>query len=415
MVKAEIITIGDEILIGQIVDTNSAWMAERLNNAGISVYQITSVSDTESHIINALNEAGQRADIVLITGGLGPTSDDITKETLASYFKTDMVLNKEILEHITKLLTSKGVSINKLNHDQAILPERCKCIPNNFGTAAGMWFEENNTIYISMPGVPYEMKAMMSDYILPELLERFVKEHIVHKTLMILNHAESALAEKISDWENNLPKGLKLAYLPSPGKIRLRLSMTGQDEDQINSLIDKEINKLQLIIPDDIVSFNAEPIEAVIGRLLIESGRTISVAESCTGGTIAQKITSVAGSSEYFSGGVIAYSNSIKENILGVRNSDILKYGAVSEQVVIQMAKGVQKLMSTDCAIATSGIAGPGGGTDEKPVGTVWIAVAYSNKIITAKYRFRDQRDRNIEKSSIQALEMLRKVILNKE
>ena len=411
MVRVEIITIGDEILIGQIVDSNSAWMAQKLNNIGIEVYQITTVSDKKEHIVDAIDEAKTRVDIVLLTGGLGPTRDDLTKLTLSEYFNTKLVLNNEVLEHIEELLTKRDVRVNQLNRDQALLPENCKHIKNIHGTAAGMWFEESGKIFISMPGVPYEMKAMMENHILPALKEQFCSSYLIHKTLMIHNYAESELAEKIEDWENNLPSEVKLAYLPSPGRIRLRMSVRGDDKDYIDTLLEELTRKLTLIIPNDISSFDSEFIEQTVGRLLSKYEKTLSIAESCTGGMISQKISSVPGCSEYFLGCIVAYSNDIKTQKLGVKSDVLEKYGAVSEEVIIEMVESVREKMNSDYSVATSGIAGPGGGTIDKPVGTTWIAVSSAKRIVTKKYNLGDQRSRNIEKASTIALNMLREFI----
>ncbi|MCF8372982.1 MAG: competence/damage-inducible protein A [Bacteroidales bacterium] len=411
MKKAEIITIGDEILIGQIVDTNSAWMAQKLNEIGIQVVQISSISDDKQHIIAALDEAQQRADIILISGGLGPTNDDITKLTLAEYFNSTLIENKEALDKIKDMLDKRGIAISKINRDQALVPHNCTPISNYYGTAMGMWFEKSGKIIISMPGVPFEMKGIMEREIIPRLSKLAGDFHIVHKTLLVLGYPESILAQTISSWEDNLPEGLKLAYLPSPGKVRLRLSMTGRDEVFILKTLSEEIEKLEKIIPDAIVNDDEAPIQESLGNLLRQAGKTISTAESCTGGKIAHYITSVPGSSDYFKGSIIAYSNETKENILGIKHESLLKYGAVSKAVVEEMAVGARLLLKTDYAVATSGIAGPGGGTEEKPVGTTWIAVSSSKQLVSEKFIMGDHRERNIEKATITALDMVRKII----
>ncbi len=411
MTKAEIITIGDEILIGQILDSNSAWIAEQLNAIGVDVYQITSISDEKHHIINAIDLAKQRADIIIITGGLGPTRDDLTKKTLVEYFNTKLVFNEDLLKHVEKLLSSRNIKMHQANIDQAYVPENCRCLENKNGTAAGMMFEHEDKTIISMPGVPFEMKQIMKDSVLPLLKEKFKTSYIVHKTVVTHNYPESKLAHIIKDWEMNLPESIKLAYLPSPGRVRLRLSSKGDDIAFINYMIDKEVEKLVKIIPGSISSYNGKPLEETVGNLLRKAGKTLSSAESCTGGTIAKKIVSVPGSSIYFKGSIVAYSNEIKQNLLSVDGDDLEKYGAVSEQVVRKMAESAIEIFNTDYAISTSGIAGPDGGTDEKPVGTTWIAVASKTETIAKLYHFSEYRGINIEKSSITGLDMLRKML----
>jgi len=410
---AEIITIGDEILIGQIIDSNSAWMAEKLNQAGINVYQVSSVSDDETHIINALNEASARVDLVLMTGGLGPTKDDITKKTLCKYFDTKLVVNEEVLEYIKEIFKRRGFPILKENIQQAELPGNCSIIRNYHGTASGMWFEKDSTIFVSLPGIPYEMKKLMEDGIIPRIKENFKLPVIVHRTIQTYGFIESELSNLIEDWELNLPEGMKLAYLPSLERLRLRLSIKGSDRKKLEELIDKEEKKLEEYIGTAIFGNNDETLQEVIGKILKEQNKTLATAESCTGGNIARLITSIPGSSEYFKGSVVAYENSIKENVLKVKQEDLIKFGAVSKNVVEQMALGVKKLMNTDYAIATSGIAGPGGATDDKSVGTTWIAIAGPGKLISKKYVFGKQREFNIRRASSVALNKLRKILLN--
>lgn len=410
--KAELITIGDEILIGQIVDTNSAWMGQQLNLLGIEVYQVTSVHDNHDHIMKALTEAEENADLVLITGGLGPTKDDITKHTMCEYFGTELVFHPEVLEHVRSLLSSRNVSINQLNTDQALLPASCTVLHNSAGTAAGMWFERNNTIFVSMPGVPFEMEAIMTEEVFPRLTKLGITQSIVHKTVLTIGLPESMLAEKIERWESALPNFIKLAYLPSPMMVRLRLSGYGTDQSELEAEIDRQVKKLLGIIPENVFGFDNDNMGLVIGRLLKESSRTLAVAESCTGGKIAHFITSNPGSSAYFKGGVVAYSNEIKNNLLDVSSEIIETFGAVSQQVAEAMAKGAQKVLNSDYSVATTGIAGPDGGTEEKPVGTVWIAVAGPSGIISKKYIFRHNRERNIIRTTHTALNMLRTLIL---
>ncbi|HAF28462.1 MAG TPA: competence/damage-inducible protein A [Bacteroidales bacterium] len=413
--NAEIITIGDEILIGQTVDTNSAWMANKLNLIGIDIIRITSISDKKEEIFKALDNAKQLADIVLITGGLGPTDDDITKKALAEYFNTKLVQNKEVLNHVEQFVIKRKAFMNERNIRQADVPETCKVVQNKIGTAPGMWFEQDNCIFISMPGVPFEMKEMMNNSILPELTKKKSDIHIIHKVILTQGWPESKLAEFLEDWEAALPEAISLAYLPSPGLIKLRLTAKGKDQSYLEEIISEQVQKLEKLIPDLICGFDSEKIEEVLGKLLIKYNQTLSVAESCTGGNIAHLITSIPGSSEYFSGGVVTYSNKSKENILSVNKSKIDHYGAVSKEVVEEMAEGVRNLFHTDFAIATSGIAGPSGGTEEKPVGTTWIAVSNGKRVFSKKFVFGDHRGRNIQSASLTALNMLQKLILGKE
>jgi len=410
--KAELITIGDEILIGQVVDTNSAWMGQQLNLLGIEVYQVTSIHDDHDHILKAFAEAEQNADLILITGGLGPTKDDITKKCLCEYFNTELVLYPEVLDHVQSLLSSRNVVINELNRDQALLPASCTVLHNSVGTASGMWFERNNTIFVSMPGVPFEMEAIMTEEVFPRLVKLGISQSIVHKTVLTIGLPESMLAEKIEKWESALPEYIKLAYLPSQMMVRLRLSGYGTDEAAIITEIDKQVNELLTIIPESVFGFDNENMGIVIGRMLGKSGQTMAVAESCTGGSIAQFITSNAGSSAYFKGGVVAYSNEIKNRLLSVPMELLESFGAVSQEVAEAMAAGVQKAMNADYSVATTGIAGPDGGSDEKPVGMVWIAVAGPSGVTSKKYIFKHNRERNIIRTTHTALNLLRTLIL---
>ena len=412
---AEIITIGDEILIGQVIDTNSAWMAESLNRIGVSVVQITSVPDQEPAIIQAIDQAGIRASIILITGGLGPTRDDLTKNVLASYFGGKLVRNEEALGMIKDFLGSRGVDMNELNLGQAMIPDNCTAIPNRWGTAPGMWFRKDDKDFISMPGVPYEMKGMMTGFILPELRKKYNLPVILHRTVVTQGIPESHLARLLQEYEDTLSKEIRLAYLPSPGIVRLRLSITGKDKNKTENILNSELERLLSIISDHVVGTADEKLEKIIGELLYKKSSTLSIAESCTGGMIAHLITSIPGSSRYFMGSVVAYSNEIKEKMLGVKKKSLASYGAVSEQVVREMAAGALKHFGTDYSIATSGIAGPDGGTNEKPVGLVWISVASSDRIIAEKFHFGSQRDTNIQKASLTAINMLRKLIMDKK
>jgi len=412
--KAEIITIGDEILIGQIVDTNSAWMGQQLNLLGIEVYQVTSVHDNHDHIVKAFDEAAKRVELVLITGGLGPTKDDITKKCLCEYFDTELVFHPEVLEHVQSLLSSRNVVINQLNRDQALLPANCTVLHNSAGTASGMWFEKDGTIFISMPGVPFEMEAIMTEEVFPRLKRLGITQSIVHKTVLTIGVPESMLAEKIEKWEDALPKNIKLAYLPSPMMVRLRLSAYGTDEVVLKNEIDKQVKELQTIIPEAIFGYDNDNLGIALGRMLISSGKTMVTAESCTGGSIAQFMTSNPGSSAYFKGGVVAYSNEIKSKMLQVPADVIEKHGAVSQEVAELMAVGALNALNADYSVATTGIAGPDGGSEEKPVGTVWIAVAGPSGISSKKYLFKHNRERNIIRSTHTALNMLRTFIQNK-
>ncbi len=410
---AEIITIGDELLIGQIVDTNSAWIGEQLSLTGIKVHQISSISDDEKHILEALAEAEKRVDLVLITGGLGPTKDDITKKTLCKYFNTRLIIHEDILEKIKIFFDRRGFKMSEVNVQQAALPENCTIIPNPVGTASGMWFEKNNTVFVSMPGIPHEMKRIMTDGVLPKLKNEFDLPVIIHRTILTYGIIESELSDQLEDFEKNLPEGVKLAYLPSLERLRLRLSITGKNREKLEKLLDEQVSELKKYLGNKVFGFGDSNLQEAIGILLKNTGQTVATAESCTGGNIAHLITSVPGSSEYFKGSVVAYDNSIKQNVLKVNEQSLIKHGAVSKEVVEQMALGVQKLMKTDFAIATSGIAGPGGGTDEKPVGTTWIAVATPNGEVHAKkYVFGTQRQQNIRRASAVALNNLRKSLI---
>jgi nicotinamide-nucleotide amidase len=411
--KAEIITIGDEILIGQIVDTNSAWIAEQFNLSGIEIYQITSVHDDIHHIKEALKKAEEKVDLVILTGGLGPTKDDITKHTLCEYFNTKLMFHEPTFEHIKQRFKNRNIDLNKLNRDQALVPEACTVLPNKAGTAPGMWFEKNDTIFVSVPGVPFEMKYLVEHEILSRLKNNGKTKAIYHKTVQTQGLPESMLAQRIENWENSLPKNIKLAYLPNPMSVRLRLSAMGTDMDELKNQVGAEIERLKQLIPDHIFGYDNETLAKVIGRMLLENSQTLAVAESCTGGYISHLITSIPGSSGWYKGGITAYSNEIKENLLGVSAESLEKYGAVSEHVVREMAEGARKKLYADFSVATSGIAGPAGGTEEKPVGTVWIAVSGPQKTVAEKFVFGNNRERNIIRSSQTALRILRSAIVN--
>jgi len=410
--QAEIITIGDEILIGQIVDTNSAWMSKELNEIGISVNRITSISDTKNAIVSSIEEAMSRVDLVLMTGGLGPTNDDITKKTLSDYFACELVQDDGLYAKIEERLARYKIGMNAFNREQALIPDGARIIPNDFGSAPCMWFTRGNKHVISMPGVPFEMKNIMKSELLAKLSEEFDCPHVLHQTVMVQGLGESVLAEILEEWETNLPSVVKLAYLPSPGVVRLRMSLVGNDEASLKAIVDEQLNGLKAILDERIFAFDDEKIEQVIAKLLLDQKKTVATAESCTGGNMAHMLTTMAGSSAYFKGSIVAYSNEVKANVLGVNKNSLEDFGAVSQQVVEQMAAGACKTIGSDYAIATSGIAGPDGGTDEKPVGTVWIAVTSADQVISQKFVFSKERGRNIRMASQAGFNMLRKLIL---
>ena len=411
----EIITIGDEILIGQIVDTNSAWMARELNNIGIRVKQISSVSDDRQHILTALAEAGKRADIILITGGLGPTKDDITKKTIAEYFGAGMVENKDALANVVNIFAKYNQPLLEVNRLQAQVPENCEVILNKNGTAPGMWFNVDGKIYISMPGVPYEMMYMMEEDVLPKLKSTLKLPFIIHKTILTVGEGESFLAERIADIEDSLPPFIKLAYLPKPGQVRLRLSGYGDDKELVSNKLNEFSAKIIERVGNVVAAEEDIPIEKAILNFMAAKDLTLSVAESCTGGYISHLFTQHPGSSKVFFGGAISYSYELKESILGVKGTTLLNHGAVSEETVTEMVQGALSKFKSDYAIAVTGIAGPDGGTTEKPVGTVWIAVASQQKLAVRKFTFGNKRQQNIERSATAALGMLNNLLREQE
>jgi len=411
--NAEIITIGDEILIGQILDSNSKWIAIELNKIGISIYQITSIQDDKQHILKAVREAQLNVDIVIVTGGLGPTKDDITKLTLAQYFNDELILNNEVLDDIKQMFAKINYPFTEVNKNQALIPSKCIALKNGYGTAPGMWFEEGGKVVVSLPGVPNEMKGLMAESVIPKLKNTFKLPYILHKTILTYGMGESMVAERLEDWENNLPTFIKLAYLPAYGKLRLRLTAKGDKLEVLEEGIQKEVESLVKIIPDIIEGFDEnETLEVVIGRLLRDKKRTLATAESCTGGNIAKIITSVPGSSNYFLGSIVAYQASIKINELKVDERLIAKYSVVSSQVAEAMAKGIRKKFNSDYAIATTGNAGPTADLTDETVGTVFIAIASENGIISQEFNFGKPREKVIERASVKALEMLKKEIL---
>ena len=409
--NVEIITIGTELLIGQVVDTNSAWMGTQLNLAGFDVTRKATIPDTGTAIKSAITEALGRVSIVLVTGGLGPTKDDITKQTLCELFDTTLVFNQAVYEDVERLLKGRVAQINGLNRSQAMVPKDCTVIRNPVGTAPIMWFNRQGKVLVAMPGVPSEMQQAMEHEVIPRLKQQFVTGVILHKTILVAQLPESVLAERIAHWEEQLNPALSLAYLPSPGKVRLRLSAKGEKEQELAHLIEKAVEELKPIIGQFIFGYDDEQPQKEIGRILTQRHQTLSVAESCTGGYIANLITGVSGSSAYFKGGVVAYSNEVKINLLGVDVSAIEQNGAVSRIVVEQMALGVQRVLKTHYAIATSGIAGPLGGSDEKPVGTVWMAWATPEGVFSKKFQFGSIRERNILRSGETALILFQQYI----
>ncbi len=411
--QAEIITIGDEILIGQIVDSNSKWIASELNKIGVSVYQITSVQDDRQHILKALKEAHENADIVIITGGLGPTKDDITKLTLTDFFNDSLILNEDIVAHIKELFAKINYPFTEVNRNQALVPSKCIPFKNYWGTAPGMWFQLHNKVTISLPGVPYEMKGLMEHSVLPKLKEMFKLPFILHKTIVTNGMGESRVAERLEDWENNLPAFIKLAYLPSFGTVRLRLTAKGDEKEILEKSINAEVKKLTGLISDIIVGLDYdETIAVLIGKLLSKNKHNLATAESCTGGNIAKMITSVPGSSNYFVGSVVAYNASIKINELNVDEKMIQKYSVVSAQVAEAMAKGIQQKFNTTFAVATTGNAGPTTDATDKTVGTVFIAIATPTNVFSEEFFFGKPREKVMERASVKALELLKKEIL---
>lgn len=409
--NVEIITIGDELLLGQVVDTNSAWMGAELAKEGFRVRGITSIGDDAVEIKETIARLLGKADVVLVTGGLGPTKDDITLQTLCEFFETKMVFSERIYKDVETFLAGRPGAMNELNRMQAMVPEKAIVISNTVGTAPITWFERDGKILVSMPGVPMEMKTVMSNEIIPRLKQYFSVPSLQHRHIIVGGYSESALAIKLEEWENNLPQFIKLAYLPQIGLMRLRLTASMNDQQELSRVLDAQIEKIKLILGDAILALEDITPEVVVGDLLRQKKMTMSTAESCTGGNIAHLITSISGSSEYYKGSVVAYANEIKQNILGVSESDLNNYGAVSQQVVEQMVRGVQSRFNTDVAVATSGVAGPTGGTPEKPVGMVWIAVAVRDRVVSECFQFGKFRDRNITRATIEALVLLKKEI----
>lgn len=412
--KAAIVTIGDEILIGQIVDTNSAFIAKSLDRIGIEIQELLSISDKKEDILQTLNRLQNQVDLVILTGGLGPTKDDITKKTLCDYFEDELVSDAKVLAHVTELIEGfYKRTITQMNIDQALVPSKCTVLHNQKGTAPGMWMKKENTVFVSLPGVPYEMKYLIENEVVPKIIKEYKRPFIIHKTILTYGQGESLVAERIENWENNLPEFIKLAYLPSPGRVRLRLSARGENERFLLDNLEDQIQQLSKIIGDIIVGYDeSETLEQVLGSLLIQKNISIAVAESCTGGKLAQTITSVPGSSQYFKGGVVTYATETKVQILGVSENTIREHSVVSKEVAEQMANGAKKLFATDYAISTTGNAGPAKGDSDAEVGTVFIAVATPNGTFSQEFNLGKQREMVVERAVNNAFEMLRKEIL---
>ena len=414
--KAAIVTIGDEILIGQIVDTNSSYIAKALDRIGIATHEMLSISDDKQHILDTFHSLQNKVEVVIVTGGLGPTKDDITKKTFCDYFQDSLVENEAVLAHVKSIIEGfYKRPITQINREQALVPTKAKVLFNQVGTAPGMWMEKENTVFISLPGVPYEMKYLIDNEVIPNLVQKFERPYIVHQTIMTYGRGESMIAEQIEDWENNLPHFIKLAYLPSPGKVRLRLTARGGNEELLKNEIKQQVEKLDLLIGDVIVGYNEdEPIEVVLGRLLTKNNLTISTAESCTGGKIASTLSAIPGASNYFKGSIVSYATETKINVLGIENELVAKHGVVSAEVASEMVKSVQKIMTSDYAIATTGNAGPTKGDAQADLGIVYIAIATPNAVFVEEFNFGQPREKVIDRTVSKALELIYKEILKK-
>jgi nicotinamide-nucleotide amidase len=412
--KAAIITIGDEILIGQIVDTNSGFIAKSLDKIGVDIHEMISISDNKNHILETFAKLQNEVDLVLITGGLGPTKDDITKHTFCDYFEDQLIRNVEVEKHVIELIEkAMNRPASQMNKDQALVPSKCTVLHNAVGTAPGMWMKKENTVYISLPGVPYEMKYIVENSIIPKIVKEYKRPYIIHKTILTYGQGESLVAERIEDWENNLPEFIKLAYLPSPGRVRLRLSARGIDKELLDQKINENVLSLTQLIGDIIVGYEEdETIEVMLGRLLMSKNATLATAESCTGGKIAHVITSVPGASNYFKGSVVSYATETKISVLGISSELIKEHSVVSFEVAKEMALAVKKLINTDYAIATTGNAGPSKGDGNSEIGTVFIAIATPNDLIIEEFNFGQPRVKVIDRAVNKAFEMLQKEIL---
>jgi len=414
--KAAIVTIGDEILIGQIVDTNSSYIAKALDKIGIATHEMLSISDDKKHILDTFHSLQNKVEVVIVTGGLGPTKDDITKKTFCDYFDDELIENEAVLAHVKSIIEGfYKRPITQINREQALVPTKAKVLFNQAGTAPGMWMEKENTVFISLPGVPYEMKYLIDNEVIPNLVQKFERPYIVHQTIMTYGRGESMIAEQIEEWEDNLPDFIKLAYLPSPGKVRLRLTARGNDETLLKEEIKQQVEKLDLLIHDIIVGYNEdEPIEVVLGRLLTEKMLTISTAESCTGGKIASTLSAISGASNYFKGSVVSYATQAKIDVLEIDENIIAKYGVVSAEVAKEMVKSVQKVMNSDYAIATTGNAGPTKGDEDAELGTVFIGIATPNEVFVEGFNFGQPREKVIDRAVSKGLELIYKEILKK-
>ncbi|QZK90845.1 CinA family nicotinamide mononucleotide deamidase-related protein [Flavobacterium sp. CHNK8] len=412
--KATIVTIGDEILIGQITDTNSGFIAKALDRIGIETIEMLSISDDKNHILQTLSRLQNTVDFVLLTGGLGPTKDDITKKTFCDYFEDELIVNQDVEKHVVALIERvMNRPASQVNKDQALVPSKCIVLHNEVGTAPGMWIKKENTVYISLPGVPYEMKYLVEHEIIPKIVQEYKRPYIIHKTILTYGQGESVVAERIEEWENALPVFIKLAYLPAPGRVRLRLTARGTDKEILEAAIQENVNSVTEIIKDIIVGFDDdETLEVVLGSLLTKHNKTIATAESCTGGKIAQVLTAVAGASKYFKGGVVTYDTQAKIDVLGVLKQDIEIHSVVSKEVVSAMAASVKAIMKTDYAIATTGNAGPLKGDSDVEIGTVFIAIATPSEIIVEEFNFGQPLEKVIDRAVIKSLELMYKEIL---
>ncbi|MES2239947.1 MAG: competence/damage-inducible protein A [Bacteroidota bacterium] len=411
--KATIVTIGDEILIGQIVDTNSGFIAKSLDKIGVEIHEMISISDDKQHILDTFAKLQNKVDLVIITGGLGPTKDDVTKKTFCDYFEDELVVNQAVLAHVTHLIEGfYKRTITQINKDQALVPSRCTVLHNQVGTAPGMWMKKENTAFVSLPGVPFEMKYLVENEIIPKVVKEYDRPYIIHKTILTYGQGESMVAERIEDWENSLPEFIKLAYLPNPGSVRLRLSARGKNKEVLENAIESYVASLNAIINDIIVGFDEdETIEVLVGKMLAKQQKTIATAESCTGGLIAARLSAVAGASAYFKGSVVSYATDIKTTVLGVSEKTIDDCSVVSAEVASAMASNVKKLMNTDYAIATTGNAGPTKGAEKAELGSVFIALATPNEVIVEEFNFGQPREKVIDRALIKSLEMLKKEI----
>ncbi|PAM93410.1 damage-inducible protein CinA [Flavobacterium sp. IR1] len=412
--KATIITIGDEILIGQIVDTNSAFMAKALDRIGVEVHEMISISDDKKHILDTFAQLQNKVDIVLITGGLGPTKDDITKKTFCEYFDDELVVDPNVLAHVTEIIEGfYKRPISQLNKDQALVPSKCTVLHNKMGTAPGMWMKKENTVFVSLPGVPYEMKYLVEEEIVPKIVREYKRPYIIHKTILTYGQGESLVAERIETWENNLPEFIKLAYLPNPGRVRLRMTARGTNKEILEAAIEENVRTLDLIIHDIIVGYEEnETIESVVGKMLAKQNKTISTAESFTGGKIAATMTAVPGSSKYFKGSVVSYATEVKVSVLGISQDLVDQFSVVSAEVASAMALKVKEILKTDYAIATTGTAGPTKGDSDAEIGTVFIALATPNDIFVEEFNFGQPREKVIDRAVNKSFEILQKEIL---